>query len=159
MPVNMVSHIHGQGYADLHFLIPETVKNFDFGKGPYYTGYGDLATAGYLSYTTKDVLDKSMVSLEAGQFNTFRVAGIVDLLSSKAKQNGENAYIAGEYNYTDGPFKLPEHYKRTNLFGKFTKQLNANNKLSLSASAFTTSWTPSGEIPERAVAVGTTAID
>lgn len=25
MPVNMVSHAHGQGYADLHFVIPETV--------------------------------------------------------------------------------------------------------------------------------------
>ena len=35
MPVNMVSHIHGQGYADLHFLIPETVSTYDFGKGPY----------------------------------------------------------------------------------------------------------------------------
>ena len=54
MPVNMVSHIHGQGYADLHFLIPETVSTFDFGKGPYYTDKGDFATAGYLSYTTKD---------------------------------------------------------------------------------------------------------
>ena len=159
MPVNMVSHIHGQGYADLHFLIPETVSTFDFGKGPYYAGYGDLATAGYLSYTTKDALDKSMISLEGGQFNTFRVAGVIDLLSSKAKQNGENAYIAGEYNYTDGPFKLPEHYKRFNLFGKYTKQLGANNKLSLSASSFSTSWIPSGEIPERAVAAGTTAIN
>src|SRR6185503_3697100 len=29
MPVNMVSHIHGQGYADLHFLIPETVSVYD----------------------------------------------------------------------------------------------------------------------------------
>ena len=100
-----------------------------------------------------------MISLEGGQFNTFRVAGVIDLLSNKAKQNGENAYIAGEYNYTDGPFKLPEHYKRTNLFGKYTKQLGANNKLSLSASTFSTSWIPSGEIPERAVAAGTTAID
>ena len=36
MPVNMVSHAHGQGYADLHFLIPETLANIDFGKGPYY---------------------------------------------------------------------------------------------------------------------------
>ncbi|HZX58511.1 MAG TPA: TonB-dependent receptor [Mucilaginibacter sp.] len=159
MPVNMVSHIHGQGYADLHFVIPETISTFDYGKGSYYTAYGDLATAGYLSYATKDALDKSMVSLEAGQFNTFRVAGVVDLLSSKAKQNGENAYIAGEYNYTEGPFKLPEHYKRANLFGKYTKQLNADNKLSLSASTFSTSWTPSGEIPERAVASGTIAID
>lgn len=159
MPVNMVSHIHGQGYADLHFLIPETVSAFDYGKGPCYTGYGDLNTAGYLSYTTKDALDKSMVSIEGGQFNTFRVAGVVDLLGNKAKQNGENAYIAGEYNYTDGAFKLPEKYKRTNLFGKYTKQLGANNKLSLSASTFSTSWVASGEIPERAVASGTTAVD
>jgi outer membrane cobalamin receptor len=33
MPVNMVSHAHGQGYADLHFVIPETVEKIDFGKG------------------------------------------------------------------------------------------------------------------------------
>ncbi len=159
MPVNMVSHIHGQGYSDLHFLIPETVSTYDFGKGPYYTCYGDFATAGYLAYTTKDALEKSMISIEGGQFHTFRAAGVIDLLGEKAKQNGENAYIAGEYNYTDGPFKLPEHYKRTNFFGKYTKELGLDNKLSLSASTFSTSWTPSGEIPGRAVASGTTAID
>ncbi len=159
LPVNMVSHIHGQGYADLHFLIPETVSTFDFGKGPYYSEKGDLTTAGYLNYSTKDALDKSMLSLEGGQFNTFRVAGVIDLLGAKAKQNGENAYIAGEYNYTNGAFKLPEQYKRTNLFGKYSKQLGANNRLSLSASTFSTSWVASGEIPGRAVAAGTTAID
>src|SRR5262249_21950813 len=26
LPVNLRSHAHGQGYADLHFLIPETVQ-------------------------------------------------------------------------------------------------------------------------------------
>ena len=30
MPVNMVSHAHGQGYADLHFLIPEIVEKVNF---------------------------------------------------------------------------------------------------------------------------------
>ena len=35
MPVNMVSHAHGQGYADLHFLIPELIDHIDFDKGPY----------------------------------------------------------------------------------------------------------------------------
>ena len=76
LPANMVSHVHGQGYADLHFLIPETIATFDYGKGPYYTGYGDLNTAGYLSYNTKDAIEKSMISLEAGQFNTSRLMGI-----------------------------------------------------------------------------------
>ena len=159
MPVNMVSHVHAQGYADLHFLIPETVSEYDFGKGPFYTAYGDLATAGYLSYTTKDALDKSMISFEGGQFNTFRGMVMLNLLDSAAKNRGENWYVAGDYNYSDGPFTFAEHYKRFNAFSKYTKQLNANNKLSLSASAFTTSWRASGEIPERAVAGGTTAID
>jgi hypothetical protein len=40
MPVNMVSHAHGQGYADLHFVIPETVEKIDFGKGTYYASKG-----------------------------------------------------------------------------------------------------------------------
>ena len=158
IPVNMVSHIHGQGYADLHFLIPETVKNFDFGKGPYYSAYGDLATAGYLSYTTKDAIDRSMISLEGGRFNSLRVAGMIDLLAAQAGNNGRTAYIAGEYNYTDGAFKLPEHYKRANLFGKYTQKIGSS-KLSLSASAFTTSWIASGEIPERVVAENTVALD
>ncbi len=159
MPVNMVSHIHGQGYADLHFLIPETVKNFDFGKGPYYPAFGDLATAGYLSYTTKDAIDRSMISLESGQFNTFRIACLVNLLGTPATPNGKTAYIAGEYNYTDGAFKLPEHYKRINLFGKYTQKIGASNKLSLSASTFSTSWIASGEIPERVVAANTISLD
>jgi outer membrane cobalamin receptor len=158
MPVNMVSHIHGQGYADLHFLIPETVAGFDYGKGPYYTEKGDFTTAGYLNFTTKDALDKNMVSLEAGRFNTVRGVAMLNLLDSAAKAHGENWYIAGEYNYTNGPFTFAEHYKRFNAFSKYTKQLNANNKLTLSASAFTTTWRASGEIPERAVAAGTTAI-
>jgi len=34
MPVNMVSHAHGQGYADLHFVIPELIEGADFKKGP-----------------------------------------------------------------------------------------------------------------------------
>jgi len=69
-PVNMVSHAHGQGYADLHFVIPETVENIDFGKGPYYVDKGNMTTAGYVGLKTKDRLDESLVSLEYGQFNT-----------------------------------------------------------------------------------------
>src|SRR5579871_4310430 len=80
MPVNMVSQAHGQGYADLHFLIPETVAGYDFGKGPYYAGFGDFTTAGYVAYKTINVPDKNMVKLEGGQFNTGRVVALLNLL-------------------------------------------------------------------------------
>ena len=69
MPVNMVTHAHGQGYADLHFLQPETIESIDFDKGPYNVTKGDLATAGYVAFKTKDRMDNE-VSLEVGQFNT-----------------------------------------------------------------------------------------
>ncbi len=35
MPVNMRTHAHGQGYADLNILIPELIERVDYTKGPY----------------------------------------------------------------------------------------------------------------------------
>ncbi|WP_165023661.1 TonB-dependent receptor [Dysgonomonas sp. ZJ279] len=153
MPVNMVSHAHGQGYADLHFLIPETVDKIDFGKGPYYADKGDLATAGYVAFKTKEKLDKSTVGVELGQFNTKRVIGLFNILDQdKANQD---AYIATEYLLTDGPFDAPQNFKRINLFGKYTSRFNDNSKFSLTVSHFTSKWDASGQIPQRLVDDGT----
>lgn len=154
MPVNLVSQAHGQGWADLHYVIPETIGSYDFGKGPYYTSKGDFTTAGYVSYNTINVLDKNMFKLEGGQFNTGRAVAMINLLSAKAKEKGQNAYIAGEALYTDGPFDYGQHFKRFNLLGKFTTQLGANNKFTALATYFNSNWRASGEIPNRAVAEG-----
>ena len=83
LPVNMVSHAHGQGYADLHFLIPETVDEIEYGKGPYQANKGNFATAGHVNFKTVDVLKKSVVQLERGQFNSFRSLAIFDLINSE----------------------------------------------------------------------------
>ncbi len=154
MPVNMVSQAHGQGYADLHFLIPETVAGYDFGKGPYYTDKGDFTTAGYVAYHTKDFLEENMVKLEAGEYHTGRVVAMFNLLSPKARDNGQNGYIAGEGLYFDGPFHYPEHFNRGNLFGKFITPLGTANRLTVTLSTLSSMWRASGEIPNRAVAEG-----
>ena len=36
MPVNMRTHGHGQGYADLNFMIPELISTLHYSKGPYF---------------------------------------------------------------------------------------------------------------------------
>lgn len=151
MPVNMVSHAHGQGYADLHFVIPETIDKIDFGKGSYYASKGDFATAGYVNFKTKDFVENSSISAEIGQFNTIRTLGVFDLLG---KQSKEKAYIATEYLLTDGPFDSPQNFKRINLFGKYTKQLADNSKVSVLASRFSSKWDASGQIPQRLVDSG-----
>jgi outer membrane receptor for Fe3+-dicitrate len=152
LPVNMVSHAHGQGYADLHFVIPETIEKIDFGKGTYYANKGDFATAGYVAFQTKEALDKSAISVEIGQFNTFRTVGIFNLLENKKNQN---AYFATEYVLTDGPFESPQNFKRINLFGKFTSILSDKSKFSIIVSRFSSKWDASGQIPQRLIDNGT----
>ena len=150
MPVNMVSHAHGQGYADLHFLIPEVVERIDFGKGPYYADKGNFTTAGYVNFQTKDKLESSNVSLEIGQFNTRRGTALVNLLNNQQ----HTAYIAGTYQTSDGPFESPQDFQRLNLMGKYVMNLPNSDKLSVLASYFDSEWDASGQIPQRAVDQG-----
>ena len=77
LPVNMVSHAHGQGYADMHFIIPETIDNIDFGKGAYYANKGNFNTAGYVGLQTRKKIEDNLLSVEAGMFNTIRSVGTV----------------------------------------------------------------------------------
>lgn len=152
IPVNMPSHAHGQGYADLHFIIPETIDKIDFGKGPYAASKGNFATAAYVDFSSKDRLEQSKVSVEVGQFNTIRIVGLFDLLGNNSKSN---AYIATEYIITDGPFESPQNFNRFNLFGKYTTILENQTKLSFIGSHFTSKWDASGQIPMRLVNDGT----
>jgi len=150
MPVNMVSHAHGQGYADLHFLIPETIDFVNYEKGPYNSEIGNFATAGSVNFKTKESLDRSTVSVGVGRFNTIRATGLFNLLSSK----NHNAYIATQHLTSDGPFESPQNFERFNIMGKYTAKFNNHDHLSLSASSFSSTWDASGQIPERAVQAG-----
>lgn len=152
MPVNMVSHAHGQGYADAHFIIPETVNKIDFGAGPYYAQQGNLNTAGFVGFNTSNSIPGNRVQLEAGSFNSFRALTMFDLLP--AHKEKQSAYIATEYNYTDGPTLSKQHFNRSNIFFKYRASLNANTQLTTSLSAFNSRWDASGQVPERAVASG-----
>lgn len=154
IPVNMVSHAHGQGYADLHYLIPETVDIVHFGKGPYHTHYGNLATSGYVGFQSLNFLEESLVSLELGQFNTVRGLGLVNLLKNATPGREQNAYVAGEYFGSDGYFDSPQNFKRVSLFGKYNGALGNSNYIIGSVSAFSSDWDASGQIPLRAVESG-----
>ena len=150
IPVNMVSHAHGQGYSDLHFLIPETIKNIDFGKGPYYEEKGNFNTAGYVNFKTKDFLTDSHVKLEVGQFNTQRILAMAKVINNERHQS----YIASEYLRSDGPFESPQNLRRLNIFGKYKFQPSTSESIGVQASFFTSDWDASGQVPQRAIDSG-----
>ncbi|WP_020531140.1 TonB-dependent receptor [Flexithrix dorotheae] len=154
IPINMVSHAHGQGYSDLHFIIPETIEQLHFEKGPYYANKGNFNTAGFAEYQTKKTLDRNMLKLEAGAFGTFRTVGMINILPEKMQEKHQHAYLAGEFFRSDGYFESPQDFKRMNFLGKYHGKVGNNSWLTATVSNFYSQWMASGQIPERAVKSG-----
>ena len=154
IPVNKVSHAHGQGYADLHFLIPETVEKADFDKGPYFSQKGNLATSAYVDFSTRDFIESNSIKTEIGQFNTQRLSGMLKLFNKANERNRQQFYIASEYSATDGYFESPQDFHRFNLMGKYNAWFGNQSQLTITASTFDSKWYASGQIPDRAVEAG-----
>jgi len=151
LPVNMVTQAHGQGYADLHFIIPETIEGLTVYKGPYFARFGNFGTAGSVDLRTTDHPDHNLVKLEGGMFRTARATTILKIPTSGRHQS---AYIAGQYSYSDGPFESPQGFNRGNIFGKFHTHVTPRSELGIMMGAFTSAWDASGQIPDRAVRSG-----
>ena len=147
MPVNMVSHAHGQGYADLHFVIPETIEKIDFEKGSYSANKGNFNTAGAVSFQTKKTLDNSLLKIEMGDFNQQRILGMFQVQNNAKKQS----YFATESLSSDGAFESPQNFKRINLFGKYSENISEESQFGIVISHFNSKWDASGQIPQRAV--------
>ena len=150
VPVNLVSHGHGQGYADLHFLIPEVVDLLEVRKGPYDAQDGDFATAGAVSFRTRDRLSAPSVTVRGGSFHTVQGVALVPF----GKNSRTGGYLAASGHFTDGPVISPQNYERLNLFTKLTGPVGASTEWTASASGFRSSWNASGQVPERAVQSG-----
>lgn len=154
IPVNMVSHAHGQGYADLHWVIPELIDKVNFNKGPYFADKGNLTTAGFVEFKTKDYLENSFVKAEAGQFNTFRGVSGINLIKPNDSRRSQSLYLAGEASFTKGFFESSQDFSRFNGTLKYRGDISHNTSLTATVTGFTSKWNASGQIPDRAVESG-----
>ena len=150
MPINFRSHAHGQGYADLNFIIPETIEGLDAYKGAYLPEFGDFNTAAAINFRTRQVVKEGVVQAAGGQFDTQRYLLMISPTKEKVR-----TLLAGEGYYTNGPFVNDNRYFRANLLGKMTTNLSNRDELSLTATFQKAQWNASGEIPLRAVNDGT----
>lgn len=151
VPVNMVSHGHGQGYADVHFLIPEVVEAIEVQKGAYDARWGNFATAGAVEFRTRDHIDRNALTVEAGRWNTYRSTLMLKVPTGMERST---AYLAAEARSTDGYFEKPQDFRRLNVFSKMHTHLNESTTLRVGLSGFRSRWNASGQIPERAVRQG-----
>ena len=151
IPVNMVSHAHGQGYADLHWVIPELIEKVNFNKGPYFADKGNFTTAGFVEFKTKNYLEDNFFKIEGGQFSTFRSIVGLNLLKKKGDRRNQSLYFAGEASFTKGFFESSQDFKRFNGLLKYHGSISERTVLTILASGFTSNWNASGQIPDRLV--------
>jgi hypothetical protein len=147
MPVNMPTHAHGQGYADLNFLIPELVSDLHYKKGPYYADEGDFATAAAVRIGLRNQAPPS-VTLGYGQDGYRRTL----LLGSTAVPGGA-LLAAGEVYHNDGPYEVPDDYNRLNGVLRYSHG-NEHKYLTVTAMAYSGRWTSTDQVPERAIDEG-----
>jgi TonB family protein len=105
-PVNEVSNLHGQGYADLHFLIPEVVRRIDSTPGVYDPRQGDFAVAGTMRFELGYGEPGATVSASLGSFGRRRY-----FLAYRPESATEETFAAFELESTDGfgPSRAARH--------------------------------------------------
>jgi outer membrane receptor protein involved in Fe transport len=148
MPMNMRSHAHGQGYADLNGLVPELVKSIDYTKGTYSARQGDLSSAGSANFELWDRLPRGIATMEMGEYDYYRtfIADSFDV--------GQGVLtLGGEWNTYDGPWQREENFQRWNGFARYFLG-NDENHLSVTAMGYGGEWDSSDQIAKRAVQTG-----
>jgi hypothetical protein len=148
MPMNMLTHGHGQGYADINFLIPELLAGMEVRKGPYFADLGDFATAGALQLGLVDRLDRPFVLGTVGSFGYWR-----GLAAGSWQLDTGTLLAAGEVVAYRGPWDRPDDFRKLNGVLRWSHATTVDN-LTVTAMAYDGRWHSTDQIPARAVEEG-----
>lgn len=101
IPINEMSNVHGQGYADLGFVIPETVAGITSRKGPFDLEQGWFATAGSIDLELGVANRGRHAGYEIGSTNRHTIA-LVDAPSNSPQAEFVAAEVMHDDGYGDG---------------------------------------------------------
>jgi outer membrane receptor protein involved in Fe transport len=149
VPINVVSHAHGQGYSELQFIPADAIKTVEVRKGPYYSEYGDQATAGAIHFKLEDVPAEQRAYVQGGSFGTFRSAALLS-----PDLGGARPLLALDWYQNRGPYRVAEDTRRFSSLFKLSHRLGDAGSLTLTAMEYGSSWNAPGQIPRRAVSSG-----
>ncbi|MBV9744284.1 MAG: TonB-dependent receptor, partial [Acidobacteriia bacterium] len=147
MPLNLPSHAHGEGYADMNTVIPELVERVDFQKGPYYADVGNYGSAGSANVAYFKALPQNFVQAEGGMFGYGRA-----VFGASPTVGSGSLLFGGEVYYDDGPWKHPDGYNKFNGLLSYSRGGDADG-FSITARAYHGKWNSSDQIADNAVSL------
>ena len=144
----MRTHAHGQGYADINFLIPELLGGMLVRKGPFAADLGDFATAGALDFSLVNSLPAPIAQITGGSFGYLR-----GLTAGSFALGAGTMLMAGEAIRYDGPWERLDDLRRLNAVMRFS-QGERDEGFSLTAMAYSGRWNATDQVPARALSSG-----
>jgi outer membrane cobalamin receptor len=131
VPVNDVSNIHGQGYADLHFIPTEVVRRVVATPGTYDPRQGDFAVAGSMRLDLGYDVPGTTAKAGLGSFGARRA-----FLAYRPRDAAEGTFAAVELYETDG-FGPSRAAQRASAMGQVVLPLGGGTDVRVLASAYT----------------------
>jgi TonB-dependent Receptor Plug Domain len=148
MPANMRTHGHGQGYADINFLIPELVQSVLVRKGPYSADEGDFSSAGSVHIDYVNKIDRAFADVSLGSYGYRRA-----LVAGSAPAWMGTIMTAIEANAYNGPWDVPDKIRKLNGVIRYSEG-NAENGMSVTVMAYRNGWTSTDQVAQRAIDTG-----
>ena len=148
MPVNMPTHGHGQGYADINFMIPELIQSVNVRKGPYFADVGDFGSAGSLTIDYINRLPKNILETTNGTFGYHR-----GLAAGSTTVGAGTLLAAVEGVKYNGPWDVADNVRKINGVLRYS-QGTATDGFTLSAMAYSNGWNSTDQVAQRAIDQG-----
>jgi hypothetical protein len=148
MPVNMPTHGHGQGYADINFLIPELIQSVNVRKGPYYADVGDFSSAGSVAIDYINKLPKNIAEMTFGSFGYRRA-----LAAGSTAVGGGTLLAAIEGTKYNGPWDVPDNVRKINGVLRYS-QGTVTDGFTLTGMAYSNAWNSTDQVAQRAIDQG-----
>ena len=145
MPVNMPTHGHGQGYADINFMIPELIQSVNVRKGPYFADVGDFGSAGSLTIDYINRLPKNILETTNGTFGYHR-----GLAAGSTAVGAGTLLAAVEGVKYNGPWDVADNVRKINGVLRYS-QGTATDGFTLSAMAYSNGWNSTDQVAQRAI--------
>ncbi|HMJ54229.1 MAG TPA: TonB family protein [Polyangiaceae bacterium] len=140
MPINEAGNLHGNGYADTHFIIPETVESLRVVEGPFDPRQGNFAVAGSANYELG--LEKRGFTAKylRGSFGTERLLLLYGPAEASARTFG-----AAEIYKTDG-FGQNRDAQRATASGQYEGRLGDKGSYRITGMVYGTNYHSAGVI-------------
>ncbi len=140
--VNQVGNLHGNGYADLHFILPELVESVRVVEGPYDPRQGNFAVAGSANYELGLARRGLFASYETGSFGTTRA-----LLLWGPPGDGPHTFGGVEIYQTKG-FGQNRDARRATALGQVEAKLGEHGLWRLTSGAYISDYHSAGVMRE-----------